>query len=154
MIERGRPVFGICRGFQEINVLFGGTLSPERCGGRHLRGSWDDGYDALFGRRHDVLLFDGGFLARCSGSAGATVTSVHEQGVDRLGSGLSVEAGAAEDGLVEAISARPCGGDVLAVQWHSECDVDRSTVSRAFFAALGSALRGQPPTVSPRRRST
>ena len=42
MIEAGRPVFGICRGMQEINVLFGGTLSREACGGRHMQGEWSD----------------------------------------------------------------------------------------------------------------
>jgi len=102
MIEAGKPVFGICRGLQEINVLFGGTLSHEACGGCHQRGSWDASHD-LFDHRHEVAL-----------------NSVHEQGIDRLGAGLAVEALATDDGLVEATFARACGGDVLGVQRHAE----------------------------------
>ncbi|MFT6570685.1 MAG: putative glutamine amidotransferase [Sphingomonas echinoides] len=70
-----------------------------------------------------------------------SVNSVHEQGIDRLGGGLSVEAVAADDGLIEAIRAQPCGAEVLAVQWHPEWDVDRSPESRAFFTVVGTSLR-------------
>ena len=69
MIGAGKPVFGICRGMQEINVLFGGTLSGEKCCGRHLRGGWDQSdYAALFDHRHDVRLTDGGVLAQATGA--------------------------------------------------------------------------------------
>lgn len=141
MIEAGKPVFGICRGLQEINVLFGGTLSTDACRGRHHRGSWDGCFDELFGHCHDVELNETGLLARATGLRRMSVNSVHEQGIDRLGGGLSVEAIAADDGLIEAIWARPCGADVLAVQWHPEWNVDRSTESRAFFTLVGTALR-------------
>lgn len=140
LIEAGKPVFGICRGLQELNVLFGGTLSTDRCRGRHHRGSWDGCFDEMFGHRHDVELNGGGVLARSTGRRRLSVTSVHEQGIDRLGGGLSVEAVAADDGLVEAISARPCGADVLAVQWHPEWEVERSAEGRVFFALIGAAL--------------
>lgn len=141
MIEVGKPVFGICRGLQEINVLFGGTLSTDCCRGRHHRGSWDGCFDEMFGHCHDVELHDGGLLARSTGRQRLSVNSVHEQGIDRLGAGLSVEATATDDGLIEAIRARPCGADVLAVQWHPEWDVDRSADGQAFFGLLGSSLR-------------
>lgn len=141
MIEASKPVFGICRGLQELNVLFGGTLSAEAGRGQHHRGSWDGCLDDLFGHCHEVELGDAGILARATGRRCMSVNSVHEQGIDRLGGGLSVEAIATGDGLVEAISARPCGADVLAVQWHPEWDVDRSTESRAFFGLIGTALR-------------
>ncbi|MES2054853.1 MAG: gamma-glutamyl-gamma-aminobutyrate hydrolase family protein [Pseudomonadota bacterium] len=141
MIEIGKPVFGICRGLQEINVLFGGTLSTEACHGRHHRGSWGGCLDEMFGHCHDVELSDAGVLARATGRRRLLVNSVHEQGIDRLGAGLSIEAVAADDGLVEAVWARPCGGDVLAVQWHPEWDVGRSAESRAFFALVGTSLR-------------
>lgn len=141
MIEAGKPVFGICRGLQEINVLFGGTLSTDCCRGRHHRGSWDDCFDEMFGHCHDVDLNDGGLLARSTGRQRISVNSVHEQGIDRLGAGLSVEAVAADDGLIEAIRARPCGAEVLAVQWHPEWDVDRSADSQAFFTLIGASLR-------------
>ncbi|MEH3036908.1 MAG: gamma-glutamyl-gamma-aminobutyrate hydrolase family protein [Sphingomonas adhaesiva] len=142
MIEAGKPVFGICRGLQEINVLFGGTLS--RCCPGHLNGGWQhQEYEALFDHRHEVRLSDGGVLARATGARRLTVNSVHEQAVDRLGAGLSIEARAADDGVIEAVSARPCGADVLGVQWHPEWDVGGSVASQRFFGLVGAALRGE-----------
>ncbi|WP_200918772.1 gamma-glutamyl-gamma-aminobutyrate hydrolase family protein [Sphingomonas sp. Leaf231] len=142
MIEAGKPVFGICRGMQEINVLFGGTLSGDNCCGRHLRGGWDDtDYATLFDHRHDVRLIEGGMLAQATGERRLSVHSVHEQAIERLGGGLTVEALSSDDGVIEAVAARPCGADVLAVQWHPEWDVDTSDGSRAFFALIGRALR-------------
>lgn len=145
MIEDGRPVFGICRGFQEINVLFGGALSADVCAGRHMRDARGTAYDVQFDHAHDVVLTPEGKLAAATGARRVSVTSVHEQGISRLGSGLAVEAVASDDGLIEAVSARPCGGDVVGVQWHPEWDVATSAASRAFFAMIGDALRGETP---------
>ena len=142
MIEGGRPVFGICRGFQEINVLFGGTLSADICCGRHMRDAGGAPYETQFDHEHDIALTADGRLAAAIGQQRVSVTSVHEQGIDRLGSGLAVEAVATDDGLVEAVSARPNGGDVVGVQWHPEWDVATSAASRAFFALIGRSLRG------------
>ena len=69
------------------------------------------------------------------------VNSVHYQGVDRLGQGLTVEA-LADDGVVEAVSASD--PPLLAVQWHPEWAPGADPVSQRFFALLGRALRGQP----------
>jgi putative glutamine amidotransferase len=149
MIEAGKPVFGICRGLQEINVLFGGTLSAENCGGRHQRGGDPTlAYTDLFDHQHDVELTTGGRLAQATGSRRLTVTSVHEQAIDRIGAGLTVEAISIGDGIVEAIAARPHGADVLAVQWHPEWDVATNPASRAFFALIGCALRGDGSRIS------
>ncbi len=142
MIEAGKPVFGICRGMQEINVLFGGTLAMDDGGGHHRGDGQDGDYDGLFAHCHEVELTAGGRLARATGTRRLSVNSVHQQGVARLGSGLSVEAVAAGDGLVEAVWARPCGADVLAVQWHPEWNADACAGSRAFFSMVGSSLRG------------
>lgn len=95
----------------------------------------------MFGHCHDVDLRAGVMLARSTGRQRMSVNSVHEQGIDRLGAGLSIEAVAADDGLIEAVRAQPCGAEVLAVQWHPEWDVDRSADSRAFFTLVGTALR-------------
>ena len=140
MIARGRPVFGICRGMQEINVLFGGTLSRHGCGERHMRGSWQD-QATLFDHRHEVVLTPGGVLARTIAHRRIVVNSVHQQGVARLGTGLSREAVAPDDGLVEAVCAGGAGAAVLGVQWHPECDLARPA-GAAFFALLGNAVRG------------
>jgi putative glutamine amidotransferase len=137
MIERGRPVFGICRGLQELNVLFGGTLCkvPE-----HQRA--DGPFEALFEHEHEVMLAAGGLLAGSTGLQRLTVNSVHEEGIARLGTGLSIEAVAAQDELVEAFSASPCGAPILAVQWHPEWNAGARPESRAFFGLIGQALRG------------
>lgn len=143
MIEIGRPVFGICRGMQELNVLFGGTLHDTGDGGHHHPAGDEAMFADLFDHRHEVELAQGGRLERAAGARNMQVNSVHRQGVGRLGSGLAVEAVAREDGLVEAFSGRGCGGDVLAVQWHPEWDTARCAASRAFFSIVGSALRAQ-----------
>ena len=92
--------------------------------GRLWRGARRTGFIILLelAHRHAIELNAHGFLRKESGRRRAVVHSVHEQGIDRLGAGLTVEAVASDDRLVEAISARPCGGNVQAVQWHSEWD--------------------------------
>lgn len=141
MIEAGRPVFGICRGLQELNVLFGGSLSSELAGGMHHRQDPDLPFDSLFDHEHEVTLDGEGVLASATGARRISVNSVHRQGIDRLGGGLAVEAIADEDGLVEGFSARPCGGQVLAVQWHPEWNGATGAVDNSFFRLLGDALR-------------
>jgi len=140
MIELGKPVYGICRGLQEINVLFGGTLTGVADGAHH-RGEWDDDYDGLFRHRHAVDLSAGGVLAQVSGRRRLEVNSVHQQGIARLGAGLTIEAVSRDDGLVEAVRAEDGAADVLAVQWHPEWDVAHCAGSRGFFTALGASLR-------------
>ncbi|WP_380788737.1 gamma-glutamyl-gamma-aminobutyrate hydrolase family protein [Sphingomonas sp. R86521] len=140
MIEAGRPVFGICRGLQELNVLFGGTLTETLQDGHYRSTADETAYESLFDHVHDVDLQSGGLLANATAQRRISVTSVHRQGIDRLGGGLTVEALAVSDSLVEAFSAQPCGGNVLAVQWHPEWDVEGNASSRAFFSLLGQSL--------------
>lgn len=142
MIERGKPVYGICRGMQEINVLFGGSLTCLGGLPRHHRGSWDEDYESLFGHHHPVDLTPGGRLAGQGVYRRVEVNSVHQQGIDRLGYGLVVEARDSEDGLIEGFRAPGCGADVLAVQWHPEWDVAHCQVARRFFSLLGESARG------------
>jgi putative glutamine amidotransferase len=139
MIEIGRPVFGICRGLQELNVLFGGTLQDT--GDDHYHSQGDLAFETLFHHRHEVRLAEEGRLARAAGSDRIEVNSVHRQGIDRLGAGLAVEAVASHDGLVEAFSGPACGAEILAVQWHPEWNTAACPASLAFFTAIGAALR-------------
>lgn len=139
MIERGRPVFGICRGLQELNVLFGGTLT---CHLPSHRREGSEAYEALFDHEHDVELRADGVLADALGKTRLTVNSVHEQGIDRLGGDLVAEAVATDDGLIEAFSARPCGAPVVGVQWHPEWNYRQRPAGAAFFGLVGKALRG------------
>ena len=144
MLGRGRPVFGVCRGLQEINVAFGGTLrrdtsrAPELIAHHAADGT---GFEAMFDHTHGVTLEPGGVLDAAFGRAALMVNSVHYQGIGRLGSGLQIEA-RAPDGIIEAVSAHIDGGDLLAVQWHPEWDSDTNPDSRIFFEILGRALRG------------
>lgn len=146
MIGRTRPVFGICRGFQEINVALGGTLrrdvasNPEMLPHHAPEGT---GFDAMFEHRHRVHLAEGGILESLYGRPELEVNSVHFQGVDVLAPDLKVEA-EAEDGLVEAFSATLSGAPIVAVQWHPEWHTDSDPDSQHYFRLLGRALRGEP----------
>jgi len=145
MIALGKPVFGICRGFQEINVAFGGTLARDLgAPGRLLPHHAPDGVplEAMFAHAHDVALAPGGILAAGLGREHLTVNSVHFQGVATLGPGLAVEA-QAPDGVIEAISAQPNGASVLAVQWHPEWQADADAHSQQLFRLFGRMLRGE-----------
>jgi putative glutamine amidotransferase len=143
MIARRRPVFGICRGFQELNLAFGGSLRRDCASHPDLiRHHTPDevGFDEMFDLTHPVDLTPGGLLAGAYGREALQVNSVHFQGVDRLGEGLQVEA-RAPDGLIEAVSGTFGDAQVLAVQWHPEWQVDRHPDSQRFFHLLGDALR-------------
>lgn len=146
MADLGKPVFGICRGFQEINVAFGGALRRDMAESPDLiahHAPNEVGFNEMFDHTHKVELTPGGILARAFGAETATVNSVHFQGVDRLGKGLTVEA-RAPDGVIEAVSADLSGAPLLAVQWHPEWQTDANPQSVTFFNLFGRALRGQP----------
>lgn len=145
VIAAQRPLFGICRGFQEINVALGGTLRRDTSASEQLlHHHAPDGvaFDAMFDHRHRVDLVEGGLLASAYETPSLDVNSVHYQGIGALADGLSVEA-RAPDGLVEAYSARPNGAPLLAVQWHPEWATDGNDQSQTYFHLLGRALRGE-----------
>jgi putative glutamine amidotransferase len=145
MIARGKPVIGVCRGFQEINAALGGTLRRDTSASPELlRHHVPDGTDfaAMFDHCHDVALTPGGLLARAYGRDTLSVNSVHYQGVGRLAPGLAIEA-QSPDGLVEAVSATIAGAAVLAVQWHPEWATDAHPDSQLFFRLVGRMLRGE-----------
>lgn len=145
MIDTQKPVFGICRGFQEINVALGGTLRRDTSASDELiRHHAPDGvaFDAMFSHRHPVELAEGGMLAAAYAKPAMDVNSVHYQGIGTLAEGLSVEA-RAPDGLIEAYSARPNGAPLLAVQWHPEWGTENDPDSQTYFHLLGKALRGE-----------
>lgn len=141
MLTLGKPVFGICRGFQELNVAFGGTLRRVGEAESDIAHHAPDGVPLadMFAHGHPVTPAPGGQLAATFGNGPIRVNSVHYQGVDRIGEGLTVEAHA-PDGLVEAFSAQRGTGRVLAVQWHPEWDAIVNPVSRWFFDQLRRSL--------------
>jgi putative glutamine amidotransferase len=145
MIDAQKPVFGICRGFQEINVALGGTLRRDTSASDDLirhHAPDDVSFDAMFDHSHAVALTDGGMLARAYAKPALNVNSVHYQGIGTLANSLTVEA-RAPDGLIEAYSARPNGAPLLAVQWHPEWQTQSDPDSQTYFHLLGKALRGE-----------
>ena len=142
-VRAGVPVFGICRGFQEMNVAFGGTLHQKLHEVPGHLDHRDDGSQPLevqYGPAHDVTLEPGGVLRSLAASDRIEVNSLHNQGIDRLGAELAVEA-RAPDGVIEAFRVRDAQRFALAVQWHPEWKVMSNPFSRALFAAFGQASR-------------
>jgi putative glutamine amidotransferase len=142
-IAAGVPIFGICRGFQEMNVAFGGSLHQKlHTVPGHLDHRDDDSQplDVQYAPAHDVALEPGGLLRALAGADRVQVNSLHSQGVDRLGKNLIVEA-RAPDGVVEAFRVKDAPRFALAVQWHPEWKVMSNSFSRALFAAFGAASR-------------
>lgn len=117
-IESGKPVLGICRGCQLINVAFGGTLYQDIAtevptAGIHVNEFYDQ-------HRHSVRFPDGSTLASMfPGQREAVVNSIHHQAVKTLGRDLNVEAVSSGDGLIEAVRYRRAPF-VVGVQWHPE----------------------------------
>jgi putative glutamine amidotransferase len=147
-VERGVPLFGICRGFQEMSVAFGCSLHPEirelpgRMNHRMPRletGEIHPDPTVVFADRHDVALVPDGVFAKLFGSETIRVNSLHGQGILEPGKRVVVE-GVAEDGTIEAIRIADAPGFALGVQWHAEYDAQRNPVNRALFQAFGEAL--------------
>lgn len=147
-VAAGIPVLGICRGMQELNVAFGGSLHPEI---RDLPGRMNHRMPRLengephpdpaivFAERHEVSLVTGGAFARLFGTETIRVNSLHGQGVLEPGARVVIE-GLAEDGTVEAIRIADAPGFALGVQWHAEHEASSNVVNRTLFGAFGAAM--------------
>jgi len=143
-VAGGIPILGICRGFQEFNVAYGGTLHPEI---RDLPGRMNhrmppEGTQAeKFAHRHDVTIKTGSVFERVFGASVVRTNSLHGQGIKTAGRRVIID-GHAPDGTPEALSIRDAKVFALAVQWHPEWNADKDPVSARLFKAFGHALRG------------
>ena len=140
-VERGQPLFGVCRGFQEVNVAMGGTLYPEirDLPGRDNHRMPPDGtLEEKFALRHKVTFSDGGPFHRLLGATEVMTNTLHGQGIKVAGSRIVVD-GSAPDGTPEAIYVRGAPGFTLSVQWHPEWNAENDPVSRPLFEAFGTA---------------
>ena len=147
-VARGVPLFGICRGFQEMNVAFGGSLHPEirdlpgRMNHRMPRlenGEVHPDPEVVFADRHEVRLVAEGLFARLLGCETIRVNSLHGQGILEPGGRIIIE-GVAEDGTIEAIRIADAPSFALGVQWHAEYDPQHNPINQALFQAFGAAL--------------
>jgi putative glutamine amidotransferase len=147
-VTRGVPLFGICRGIQEMNVAYGGSLHPEirdlpgRMNHRAPRlpnGEFHPDAEVIYAERHQVRLTPGGVFAKLLGADTIQVNSLHGQGILKPGSRVVIE-GVAEDETIEAIRIDAAPGFALGVQWHAEYEPQRIAVNRTLFEAFGAAL--------------
>ena len=133
-VARGVPLLAVCRGIQELNAAFGGTLFQhvEEVPGR-LDHRADDSKPRAeqYGPAHDIDVTPGGLLHEITGLERYKVNSIHGQGVDRVADGLAVE----------AVSVKGASGFALGVQWHPEWRYWERPVDAALFAAFGEACR-------------
>ena len=141
----GLPLLAICRGFQEMNVAFGGSLTPalhdEPGRDDHRRPASDDA-DEQYGPRHPVTFAAGGVFERIAGRRTIQVNSLHRQGILRLAGDLDAE-GTAPDGTVEAVAVRGAPALAVGVQWHPEYKASGNDFSRRLYAAFGAAARAR-----------
>ncbi|WP_460274606.1 gamma-glutamyl-gamma-aminobutyrate hydrolase family protein [Celeribacter sp. ULVN23_4] len=141
-VEKGLPIFGICRGFQEVNVAMGGTLYPEirdLPGRMNHRMPPDGSLEEKFALRHPVKLTTGGVFAGLLGSDEVMTNTLHGQGIKKPGARIVID-GYAPDGTPEAIYVKDAPGFTLAVQWHPEYRAIEDPVSRPLFEAFGKAV--------------
>jgi putative glutamine amidotransferase len=136
-MEDGKPVLGVCRGMQLVNVAAGGSLYEDLA--EQLPGSIKHDYFPFKGQSfardhlaHEVEVRGGSRLAELFGAGQLPVNSMHHQGVRDLGAGLTATA-TAPDGLIEAIEGTG-NSYLVAVQWHPEALTDRDAKTRRLFS--------------------
>ena len=143
--EIGKPILGICRGFQEFNVAFGGSLHPEirDIPGRINHRMPPEGtLEEKFALRHEVEFEPESIFVEIFQAKKVKVNSLHGQGIDVPGNRVRLE-GFATDGTPEAISIKGSKGFCLAVQWHPEWNASKDVISSKLFLAFKAALNGE-----------
>lgn len=144
-IDMGVPLLAICRGFQELNVAYGGSLHQAVhtvSGLTDHRETSGKSIEVQYEVAHPVSLLTKGKLEAIVGGNQMMVNSIHGQGIDRLGLGLTAEA-FAPDGLIEAISVDQSKTFAMGVQWHPEWQVMNNPNYLAIFKAFGEACRAR-----------
>jgi len=154
-VERGQPILGICRGFQEVNVAMGGTLHPEirdLPGRMNHRMPPDGTLEEKFEIRHDVTFREGGVFERLYGQRIVRTNTLHGQGIKTAGPRVVVD-GYADDGTPEALYIAEAPGFTLSVQWHPEYRAAKDPVSRPLFEAFGQAVADWASGARPKTRA-
>lgn len=141
-IASGLPLFGICRGLQELNVAYGGTLNQEHHlvpGMRDHRSDPTLKLPEQFRPAHDIAIEPGGVVSGLFPDQRVTVNTSHMQSVARVADRLRVEA-TADDGTVEIVSVRDAKSFALAVQFHPEWHTSDVPLYQALFRAFRTAV--------------
>lgn len=132
-----KPILGICRGMQMLNVHLSGTLHQDI---KALQKMNHQQTKEKYSLKHNVTIREGTLLHSILGCQTLAVNTLHHQAVDHLGQGLTLAA-CSQDGIAEAIELEGhpfC----LAVQWHPEMLVRQHPAHRAILAAFVEACRG------------
>jgi len=146
-LERGVPIFGICRGMQVLNVAVGGTLYQDIAAQRpksppHETHDYEGPRDV---RSHAISIRPGSAVERIMGATRHDVNSFHHQAIQRPGEGVEIIAWA-DDGIAEAM-VLPAHPFALAVQFHPEelapADPASQRLFDAFVRACAERMRGE-----------
>lgn len=145
VIKSDIPLFCICRGHQELNASFNGSMHQQVHHQDDVldhRADTSMPYDVRYGPQHEVHIVPGGVLEKINaGELSATVNTVHGQAIDKIGEGLRLEA-KAPDGVVEAVSIEGRNAFNISVQWHPEHHVAlNEPLNKRLFEAFGNAAR-------------
>ncbi|MGI9373829.1 MAG: gamma-glutamyl-gamma-aminobutyrate hydrolase family protein [Hyphomicrobiales bacterium] len=143
-LKKEIPLFCICRGHQELNVVMGGTIDTEiqEFEGRDEHRGIGESVEERYAPKHNISIAPGGVLHDILGKSETMVNTVHRQAISRLGNGLIIEA-TAEDGTIEAVSVAGAKGYNISVQWHPEYRASENQDSVKLFEAFGDAVRAR-----------
>lgn len=138
--KQNKPIIGICRGFQDMNVFMGGTLHqylPDITDVKHHILEYDNIHQ-VYKNRHEIMIDENTQLFDIIGEKQINVNSVHKQGVKELGKGLTANA-RAEDGIIECYSVDDHKNFAMGFQWHPEYDFSYDPYSKKIFQAFAKA---------------
>ncbi|MEM7188976.1 MAG: gamma-glutamyl-gamma-aminobutyrate hydrolase family protein [Pseudomonadota bacterium] len=146
-IDCGIPIFGLCKGIQEMNVALGGTLyhevsaEPGRHRHRMLKGCRDP--ELIFEKRETVRLLHNGEVSRMlDGATEIKTNSLHGQAVKDPGERVIIE-GRALDDTIEIISVEDARAFTIGVQWHAEFEPENDPVGTVLFREFGNSARAR-----------
>ena len=142
-VNLGIPIFGICRGIQEMNVAYGGSLHyrvhllPDKNDHRMPRGE-EVTVEQIFTLKHRIDFVEGGYFSKLIRKDNCLVNSLHGQAIDILSKELQIEA-QSDDNVIEAISITNHPSFAVGVQWHAEYEPEKNELNKSLFEEFGKA---------------
>ena len=142
-VNLGIPIFGICRGIQEMNVAYGGSLHyrvhllPNKNDHRMPRGE-EVTVEQIFTLKHRIDFIENGYFSKLIGKDNCLVNSLHGQAIDTLSKELKIEA-LSDDNVIEAVSIPKHPSFAVGVQWHAEYEPEKNELNKCLFEEFGKA---------------